>query len=370
MPRVSTRPQVDSRTTWARSKGFLVLDVVEEDERIVHILEADLAPNRVHGRIDWPRRFDHMQQHTGQHILSGAFESLMGASTVSFHMGSTSSTIDITVSTLEQNDAAAVEDLANSVIFENRPVVSREYDESEINALALRKAPTVHGKIRIVTVRDFDASACGGTHVATAGEVGTIHIRRWERRRAQTRVEFLCGWRALHDYRVVNSISQAVATQLGARVDELPETISRQLESEETTRRELGDLRDKVIEYDVARLAREAVTVNGVHILQRVLQDYDANRMRYLAQRIVQQESRTIVLLGVAQPSTQVCFARSADVEQDMTALFREVTASLGGRGGGRPNMAQGGGIAADKLDQVLQTAFEKLSSVLGNSPQ
>jgi len=310
-----------------------------------------------------------MQQHTGQHILSGAFENSMGVATVSFHLGSSASTIDIETSALEPKQAFAVEDLANRIVFENRTVLSREYDETEIGALALRKAPVVHGTIRVITVQSFDASACGGTHVAMAGEVGMIHIRRWERHRNQTRVEFLCGWRALHAHRAVNGICQSVATRLGVSVDELPESIARQAEAEERARREAGALQDKLIAYEAARLANEAVLANGVRIVQQVLEGYDANRMRYLAQRIVQQEPNIIVLLGIIQPAPQICFARSADVEQDMAALFREVVAPLGGRGGGRPNMAQGGGVAVDKLGQALQAAFERLRSSLGGSP-
>jgi alanyl-tRNA synthetase len=342
-------------------EGIPVLDVIEEEERIIHVLATSLAAKRVHGVVDWPRRFDHMQQHTGQHILSGACESLLQAATVSFHIGSESSTIDIAAAALQPEDAFRAEDLANRVVFENRPVLGREYDESEVAALSLRKAPTVHGKIRVVTVHDFDASACGGTHVAMTGEVGNIHIHRWERRRAQTRVEFLCGWRALRAHRSVDSICQSIAGQLSVGIQELPESISRQVEAEQRTRREMASLREKLMGYDVSRLAGEAVMVNGVRILQHVLEDYDANQLRYLAQNIVQQERGMIVLLAVAQPSPQICMARSADVEQDMMVLFREVMAPLGGRGGGRPQMALGGGVAKDQLHQALQAAFERV---------
>ncbi len=351
-------------------EGIPVIDVIEQDERILHVLEAPLTKKSVHGSIAWPRRFDHMQQHTGQHILSGAFENLMRAATVSFHLGSASSTIDIATATLEAQDAFAVEDLANRVVFENRTVLAREYDENEIDALPLRKAPTVHGQIRVVTVQDFDASACGGTHVAMAGQVGNIHLSRWERHRGQTRVEFLCGWRALHAYRNVNVICQKVAARIGVRIDELPESVSRQMEMGELARQEVADLQEKLLEYDVSRLASEAITIRGVRILHRVLRDYDGNHMRYLAQRMVQQEPKMIVLLAIADPSPQICFARSADVEQDMSALFREVMAPLGGRGGGRPNMAQGGGVTAEQLNQLLQAAIESLERALGGSSQ
>jgi len=342
-------------------EGIGVLDVVEEQDRIIHVLEAPLTSSRVHGVIDWPRRFDHMQQHTGQHVLSGAFDTLLQAATVSFHLGADSSTIDISAAALEREDVARVEDLANRIVFENRPIVVQEYDESEIASLPLRKAPAVHDKIRVVSVQGFDASACGGTHVAMTGEVGGIHIRRWERRRAQTRVEFLCGWRALRAQRASNAICQALAAQLSVGIGELPERISRQIEAEQGARREIARLREKLVAYDASRLIGEAVVVNGMRILQRVLEDYDANHMRYLAQGITQQEPGMVVLFAVAEPAPQVCLACSADVDQDMAALFKEVMTPRGGRGGGQPHMAQGGGVAQDQLREVLQAAFVRL---------
>ena len=211
--------------------GVQIVDVVEAGEDILHLLATPLAPGPVRGIIDWNRRFDHMQQHSGQHILSQAFERELQADTVSFHLGNASSTIDVTLGSLDWDLAARIEELTNRIVFEDRPVTVREYSAAEVGALALRKAPIDKGIIRVVTVQDFDVCACGGTHVRATGEVGCIHIRGWERRRGQVRVEFLCGWRALHDYRTENVTCQDLANRFSVGIGELPLAFSRLTEA-------------------------------------------------------------------------------------------------------------------------------------------
>jgi alanyl-tRNA synthetase len=342
--------------------GVNVLDVVEDDERIVHVLEKALAPGAVHGVIDWTRRFDHMQQHTGQHILSQAFERALGAATVSFHLGEQSSTIDIALATLERDTAARVEELANAIVLANAPVTVREYSASEISAVPLRKVPVVHDHIRVVSIADFDVCACGGTHVRNAGEVGSILIRRWERRREQTRVEFLCGWRALRDHRVRNAICQALAGQFSVGVEDLPQAVGRQGEAEQAARRQVEALRKRLLDLELPQLAGEAELIDGVRILCRLLDGYDAGNMRYVAQHLTE-EPGMVTLLAVTEPTVQICFARSRDVDLDMARLLHEAVAPHGGRGGGKPHMAQGGGVTPEALTAVLEYARGRLRS-------
>ncbi len=174
-----------------------VLRVSEEGEDIVHWVDGVPVGEALHGCVDWARRFDHMQQHTGQHILSQAFLQTLDAQTVSFHLGEECATIDVALTVLEADEVDAVERLANEVVLSDRQVLARFVGTDELSALALRKEPTVHTDVRIVQVEGFDASPCGGTHVSRTGEIGPIAVRRWERRGQETRVEFLCGWRAL-----------------------------------------------------------------------------------------------------------------------------------------------------------------------------
>ena len=340
--------------------GVPVLDVIEVDERILHLLAAPLTPGPVHGVIAWERRFDHMQQHTGQHILSQAFERALQADTLSFHLGSTSSTIDIALSSLDWDLATQVEELANQIVFENRPVTAREYSETEIGALNLRKAPPTKGLIRVVNIADFDLCACGGTHVRATGEVGPIHLCGWERRRGQTRVEFLCGWRALRDHRAKDMICQELAGKFSVGVAELPQAFSRLAEAEHVARQQVEALRRRLLDCELPRLASEAKQVGDVRVLCRLLEGYDAGHMRYIAQSLLHEPKRA-VLLAVTDPSPQFCFARSEDVPLNMAQLLREAVAPYGGRGGGQPHMAQGGGVPTEQVGSVLDRAMELL---------
>lgn len=337
--------------------GVAVREVIEgEDGRIVHLLEQPLELGMVRGAIHWARRFDHMQQHSGQHILSQAFEQALGAPTVSFHLGEESCSIDLDLVELTPEQAARVEDLANAVIFENRAITAQEYEQDAVAALALRKAPTVQGRVRVVEVAGFDRCACGGTHVRSAGEIGLVHITRWEKRHGQTRVEFLCGWRALRDYRLRDAAARQLAQGLTVGVEELPAAIARLQEAESLARRQGERLRKRLLDCELPRLAEEAEPLAAGRLLCRILEDYDAGNMRYIAQNLVQQPGM-IAFLAVTEPAPQFCFARSADLSGDMGALLRAVAGPLGGKGGGQPHFAQGGGVKAEELATLLERA-------------
>ena len=342
--------------------GVPVVDVIESGERIVHVLTAPLGPGPVHGVLDWQRRFDHMQQHSGQHILSQAFERVLKADTVSFHLGSASSTIDLALGTIGWEAVQSVEELANRIIVENQPVTVGEFTESESARLALRRPPAVHRAIRVVQVGDFDTCACGGTHVRATGEVGSIHVRRWERRRGQTRLEFLCGWRALRDHRTLSLAGQAVAARLSVPIAETPQAVGRLIEYGQAREQQLADLRRRLLECELPGLFAQAEPLGDYRVLCRVLDGYDAASMRYAAQGLVQ-EPGLVALLGVTEPAPQVCFARSGNVSAHMGQLMRTVLTPFGGRGGGEPHLAQGGGFAAEQLAAVLQSARDGLSS-------
>ena len=342
--------------------GVAVLDVVEADGRLWHVLAEPLPVGPVKGVIDWDRRSDHMQQHSGQHILSQAFERVLGAETVSFHLGAESSTIDVAVDDLDAERAARVEAVANGVVFDDLPVTAQEYAPEEAAALALRKQPEGHDRIRVVSIADFDRCACGGTHVRAAGEVGIIHIRRWERSRGVVRVEFLCGGRALGDYAFRDGLLQGLAGALTVGVDEVPAAVARLQEAEATARRAAEALRQRLLDLEWPQLAATAEPVAGSEwrLVCRVLEGYDAGNMRYLAGRLAEQPGM-VALLAVTDPAPQICFARAADVALDMNQILRAAAGPHGGRGGGRPYMAQGGGVAAESLEAVLAAAREQV---------
>lgn len=345
--------------------GSAVVDVVEVGERVVHLLEAPLAPGAVHGQVDWARRWDHMQQHTGQHILSQAFLRLLNAETVGFHLGHETCTIDIAANALDAAQVAAAEDLANRVILENRPITVREVEPAELTSLALRKTPTVDATIRIVTIAEFDVIACCGTHLRATGEVGSIHITHWEARRGQMRVEFVCGQRAVADHRLIGRICRQLAGQLSVVPAELPQAVDRLVAAEKTSRSEMVAMRKRLLEHEIVDLAAQAESVGGLRLLCRVLEGYDAGNMRYVAQNLVG-EAGTIVLFAVTDPSPQLCFARAEDIDVNMGTLLQESAGPWGGRGGGRPHMAQGGGVAEGDLASCLDAARQRLVGMLG----
>jgi len=339
-----------------------VFDVVEEDGEIVHWIAGALPGPSVHGRITWPRRFDHMQQHTGQHILSQAFLKLLDAQTVSFHLSEEISTIDLDRATLEAEEAEQVEDLANEIVFANRPVLTYFVSPEQVAALGLRKAPTVETNIRIVEVEGFDRSPCGGTHCSRTGEVGAIAIRKWERRGQETRVEFVCGWRALRDYRWKTATVNELALAFSVKDRELAAAVLRLMQEASENRRELHRLQEELLAAEAARLLAEARQWNDMAIVLRSFPEREPQEVRKLASLLTVGQ-RTIALLGISGKQARLVFARSQDLSVDMAALIKQTCATFGGSGGGQAHIAQGGGFAGERVNEALEWAYQSLIS-------
>src|SRR5262245_44306441 len=336
-----------------------VLDVQSEQGLVWHVLARLLDDDFVQGVVDWPHRFDHMQQHHGQHLLSAAFERLYGMRTISFHLGATAATIDLDTASLSAEQAAAVEDLTNQVIWEDRPVLARFVDAEELATLPLRKPPTVEGPIRVVSVPDFDHSACGGTHPRATGGVGLLHIRRWERRGDATRVEFLCGGRALRDLRWKNAALGRLATALSVGAEEVETAVARLRDVEERSRKRLDDMSEQLIGYEARELLDGAAVAGGLRIVRRAFADRPLEEVRALAKAIA--GGGGVALLGLRAEKPQLIFARADGLSVDCGALLRAALAPLGGRGGGQPTLAQGGLPDPARLEEALATAFTVL---------
>jgi alanyl-tRNA synthetase len=344
--------------------GVAVLDTQEreQDGAVVHVLAGPLEAETVRGRVDWSRRLDHMQQHTGQHILSQAFQSLLGAETVGFHLGADMVTIDLDLHRLSAEQATQVEDAANQIIYQDLPVVCRFVAAQELTSLPLRKPPKVVGEVRIVEVQSFDWSPCGGTHVKAAGQVGIIGLRKWERRGATIRVDFLCGARALADYRWKNATVNRLAAGLSTKDRDLAEIVERLAAEATEDRRQLSLARDKLLDFEAAELASGTSGSPGVVV--HVWSDRSVEEVRRLAQHIVQRPGLVALLGAVAGNKAHLIFARSADQSADMNALLKAVSPLVGGRGGGTPSLAQGGGPLVDDLQTALRTASESIRSM------
>ncbi len=337
-----------------------VTDVFAEDGLVWHVLAGELTADTVTAALDWSRRFDHMQQHTGQHILSQAFIVERNAETVAFHLGATASTIDLNRTDLGPADLAAVEAAANRVLDEARPVTAAFVTQEELARLPLRKPPKITEAIRIVQVTGFDWSACGGTHVANSAQVGLIKIVGAERRGPELRISFLCGGRARADYARLQELMSGLAARFTCAQDEVPHAVERLARENQTTRKALEELEAQWVEATAAAWwATGQQLPNAASGPQRLVvqtADIPPERLKKLAQAL-RERPGTIALLAARGERPQLIFARGDDVALNMGELLRAAAVAGGGRGGGRPEWAQGGTPTNEGLAAALTAA-------------
>jgi alanyl-tRNA synthetase len=329
-----------------------VVDVVDEDARIAHVLDkpARLTANdEVKGRVDWTRRFDHMQQHTGQHLLSAVFEELFGHKTVSVHFGDEAATLDLDAPSLSRDRALKAERRANEIVFENRPVTVTFEDSA--SATGLRKAVDRTGELRIVEIAAIDRSACGGTHVSGTGEIGAITVRRIEKYKQATRVEFICGWRALARARADFDALSAIAGSLTAAIDEVPALVAAQaarVKDAETEARKRGE---ELAKYQ-ARERYDAAAA-GSDGVRRIVETATAmDPLRAMAQTL--SALPKVIYIGSVLSPPGIVFAASADSGVSASDVLKAALSANGGRGGGSPRVAQGTVPDSAALQRVL----------------
>lgn len=357
----------DLGTLRATSRNGAVLEVpvvgVEEDENgeVWHqTLKPLLAGTEVAGEIDWERRLDHMQQHSGQHLLSAAFSRELNAHTVSFHLGETSSTIDLAVDGLAQHSIERIERIANERITEDRAVTMRTVDRNEAETMLasglLRKLPEREGTIRLIEIADYDLNACGGTHVRSTGQIGGLFIRSIEKVRQGVRVEYVCGLRAVAAARQDFSILSRTAALLSTPQAEVFSGVERLLAEVKTKSKEQQRLREELANYHVARLAVEEQVVDHLRVVQRVFADRDMEYVKLLASRLVATVPQTVAVFASTQkePAT-VILARSRDLDFHAGNVMKEALAQLGLRGGGSADMAQGQ-VPQEQVKAFLET--------------
>jgi len=344
-----------------------VVDVFEDETgTIYHVVEnaGSLNPGEtVTGIIDRARRLDHMQQHSGQHILSQAFVQACGAETRSFHLGARTSTIDIELQSPTADLLRAAEDIANAVVFEDRPMRVHMVNEEEAARLPLRKESAVRGNIRVIEVENFDWSPCGGTHAGRTGQIGNIAIRSYERVKRLTRVEFVCGLRALAEYRLANDSALGVARLFSCERDSSPELAARSLQENKDLKRQVREFRELAMSAEASELLASAPLSGGFKIVKGIFKLRDFEEVRILASKIVQREPSIALLATSDAKGARLVFARSTSMTQDMGQLLAQACSALGGRGGGKPDLAQGGGPAVDKIEETIEGAAEQIVS-------
>jgi len=325
-----------------------VLDVFDqEDGTIGHLVDRELETNcRVRGHIDWARRFDHMQQHTGQHLLSAAFEREAGAKTVSFHLGTSTSTIDLDKE-LPADQITRIEDEANAVLWDDREVCVKFVTATEAAKLPLRKDPAREGELRIVEIKDYDLSACGGTHVKRTGAIGIISIAGVERFKGGLRIEFVCGGRALRAYRSLRTSVSGSVRLLSVLPDDLPSAIEKLQTAGRTQQKSQEGLYERLAAHEAASLLSTSEKIGAVSVVAAPVTGWDANGLKKLASSIVSKPTAIAVLVTTESPSL-VVVARSQDLSIDTGAVLGALIDQFGGRGGGKGTLAQGGGLTGE----------------------
>ena len=329
-----------------------VTDVIDrEDGTIAHVVSGSLNVGEVvSGEIDWARRFDHMQQHTGQHVLSAAFDRLSGVRTESFHMGQLSSTIDL-AREVSESEIAKAEDDANRIVWEDRPVAVRFATAEEAAAMGMRKESVRTGTLRLIEVQEYDLSACGGTHVERTGAIGVIAIGSAEKFKGGSRVEFLCGGRALQRFRVWKGALSSMQKHLSVPPIEMLASIERMQEDAKAAQRNVRRFQEQLAVHEAhALLAKGSPVVAAI-------EGWDAQGIKAIAAAITAADPHAVVVLFTTATPAQVVIARGSKSTVDAGAVLKQLAARYGGKGGGKADLAQGGGLAGSAEDL---TSFAK----------
>jgi len=331
-----------------------------ENGKVVHYLEApvkDVKPGtRVHGQVDATRRHDHMQQHSGQHVLSAAFIRLFNLTTVSFHMADDYCSIDLDTPTLTKEQVESAERLANEIILENRVVDVRYVTRDEAGKLGLRKLPPAErDELRIIDIHDFDLSACGGTHVRQTGQIGCVLLRKMEKVRQGWRVEFIAGQRAVATARRDFTTLTEAAALFSAHIYDVPQQARKSLDEIRSLRKQREQSLEELAAAQAAALLAETPEANGRKLVVRAFPDRELAFLKLLAQKLTRLSPNAVALLSTTSLQPSLVFAQSAGQPYDMGALMKDTMAKLGGRGGGSKDMAQGGVPHADGLEAALK---------------
>jgi alanyl-tRNA synthetase len=340
--------------------GQPVVDVIAQDGAVLHVMAAPPAAGvgaRVEGAIDWTRRYDHMQQHSGQHLLSQVFARLFEYETVSVHFGADESTLDLEAAAVEPEQVVAAEREANRIAYTALSIMAYFVADAELSRVPVRRPPKVAGQIRIVEIAGFDYSACGGTHVRTTAEIAPLKVLRQERRKGLTRLTFKCGLRACADYATRAQLLSEAAQLFSNEVAAVPGLVRATLEQNRALQRQVDQLTEQVIAFEVDALLATAPAPAGRRVVAQLYSDRSVDALKVMAARL-RAQPRTVALLATqAGGRLTLLFARSDDVNLHMGNVLRDALKACGGSGGGRPDYAQGGAPDPAVGEEVLRQA-------------
>ena len=343
--------------------GLEVVKVLELDGAVLHVLKGEIAGPRVRGLVDWPTRFDHMQQHTGQHVLSQAFWEVLKGETLSFHLGPEVSTLEIGLRTVTEADADRVEDRANAIVWEDREVKAYFVPEERIDEVPLRRPPKKHGLLRVVEVDGFDFSACGGTHCRRTGEIGTIRLGAIEKIRGNLRFEFLCGERALRDARDKDRTVRKLAASFSCSADEVGPQIEKLRAESKATKKQARRLEERLAVFE----AREIVERAPGPVISGVLDDKTPDEARFLALNISRAGSFAVVYGTRSAIQGHLVLARSDALNVDLRKAVPVVGEVVPVKGGGGPSLVE---LVTPELSRLAEAVESVRAWLEANMPK
>jgi alanyl-tRNA synthetase len=335
--------------------GVKVIGVLEEGERIIHLLEEDVPEGKIRGKIDWSTRFDYMQQHSGQHLLSQSFYELLEGETLSFHLGEKSSTLEIGRREIHEEELDKVEKRANEIIFQDREIKVYFVPEEKIKEIPLRKPPQKKGLIRVVEVADFDYSACGGTHCRRTGEIGIVKILRSERIRNNLRFDFLCGHRALKDYGWKSRILRQLAGQFTVSEQEIFSSIEKIVSDSKSQKKKLRKMQQKIARYE----AQEIIGKAKEKVIKDILIDRTIEEAKFLALNIIRRDELVVLYALKREKRGHLILAAAENLNLDLRELVPLLSPLIKGKGGGSPSLVEMASEETENLEQALEKAYE-----------
>ncbi len=341
--------------------GVSVVHVLEKDNQIIHVLEKEVSSDAVTGKIDWKTRFDHMQQHAGQHILSQCFVQLFDAATRSFHLGQETSTLEVDMRNMSEDEAERIEKFANDIVFQNKEIKTCFYREEDISSIPLRRPTKKEGDIRVVEVSAFDQTACGGTHPRSTGEIGTIKILKWDRIRDNVRLEFICGKRALRDYARKHQDLKTLSNSLTVDDKDIVASFEKIRADLKTQKKINRKMQEKVIQFEANDISNRA---EG-RIIKQIFIERSPDEIRLLALFLIK-KGEFVVLFGLEmEERAHVFLACSESLGLDMRELVPVVSPLIDGKGGGRPSLVELSGGKKENLEKAMDLASQHINEKL-----
>ncbi|MBY7103193.1 MULTISPECIES: alanyl-tRNA editing protein [Bacillus] len=346
--------------------GTLVTNVEEVNGEIRHFIAEQLETAEVEGKINWERRFDHMQQHAAQHILSAAFWDHFNIPTIGFHLGKETVTIDLETENLPAETIEKAVQIANNIVFENHPIRIQWMNLEEAKTLPLRKEPTLTENIRVVIIENFDYNGCGGTHPRRTGEVGLIQVLNWERNKGGIRLTFIAGWRTLKLMGQQQQIMKDVSKQLNSSETDIPAKVAQLLISQKENEKAIQTINEKLLFAEANELLQQPAEIHAGFLISKVFTNRSMQEVAKLSAIIIEQQEHAITYFVIENDDKLQCIlACGKTVTLDMNALLKDALPAIEGKGGGNKKSARGGGKAIMSGDEFLHQLISSLHSAV-----